>query len=243
MPKDLKDLPQFVGLLVSAVLLVWLFVWQQRELIADPATFGLILTLLLALSFWTSATEAAYAVVSSLGAPTALTNKMNAAAKQLSEAAADPGKLITNPDQADNRRLKRLVSRHRTFSSQARDGYVGAFASASVFLNTALVAFVPAALATESTPTTLKKYLETVAPAWQATLSGSRWLTFVSTTLLLLIAGKIVPKMVGFAVPYLFTYRLAVLADVVHFLCGWIARGTKFPFARILEGDNRRFGD
>lgn len=240
----------FISLVLFASALVWLFVWEQRELVASPKIFFSLIGILLLFSFWTSATEAAFAVVSSLGDPPALTAKIDAEVKTMNQLAADEQKTRESPEhlQKQLRFVIKLRRRQRTLTTSSRDSYVGAFACASVFLNTALVAFIPAALVSNATTTThLKKILDSyLNPDWHAYLSGNKWLTFVSTTFLLLIFGKIVPKMVGFAFPYLFTYRLGRLADIVHFLFGWIARGTKFPLTKLLKEDDdsrRRFGN
>jgi hypothetical protein len=244
--KDLKDSLAFVGLLVFSAVLVWLFVWWQRQLIADPALFWTLTGILLILSFWTSATEAAYTVVNTLGDPKSLTEKLDKAAQQITQAAADKAKFMEDPTLLSRpaKKLKRLNARRTTLSNDARDNFVGAFASASVFLNTALVAFIPAALIHGMQPETdLKSMLnKTVPPEWHPYLSGEKWLTFAASTLLILIAGKIVPKIIGFNFPFIFAYRLGPLADVVYFLFGWVARGARYPLRGMLKV-NRRVGE
>src|SRR5207249_780280 len=110
--------------------LVWCFVWEQRDLIARPGLFWTLIGVLLLLSFWTSATEAAYAVVEKRGPPPSLVKAVNKEAQRLSEVAAS-AEFIKNPDLLDNRVLKRLVARSDTHTKDLRGDLVGAFACAS----------------------------------------------------------------------------------------------------------------
>lgn len=231
-----RGLLPFIGLVISALAPLWLFVFEQKSLIINPAVFWTLTGTLLVLSFWTSATEAAYAVVNKVGEPPTLTKKIQNEAQRLSDIASKQ-EFIKDPKLLDNRVLKRLVARSDTLSAGSRDDFVGAFACASVFLNTALVAFFPIALASQPQMTGLTQLIAKHNQlSWLAQFAGSKSLTFVATTLLILIFGKIFPKMIGFAFPYVFTYRLGRLADVVHFLFGWIPRGIKFPLGNSLEG-------
>lgn len=225
----------FIFLIATLLLSGWLFVWQQRELIERPALFWGLILVLLAFSFWFSATEAAFSVVAQRPEPEGLAAAIDAAAKKLSES-ANENQAKEHPEAVDNRPLLKLVQRRRSLKSSARDRYVGAFASASVFANTALVAFVPAAIAAEPPPTSLNAFFASIGiPELSRYVGGSRWLTFVASTCLVLLLGKVIPKMVGFRFPHVFTYKLGRAADAVQLLFGWIPRGAKYPLASVLR--------
>ncbi len=234
-----RDFSCFSSLCLAAILVTVLFVYWQRELVADWPVLATLLLVLLLFSFWTSATEAAYAIVYTIGEPPRLTQDLAEEAARLTAVAREE-RFIADPGLLDNRKLVRLVALQSSLAAGSRDSYVGAFASASVFLNTALVAFLPVALVQNPQQrTTLRSFLAGLEgygmrSEWHGYLSGTKWLTFVATTLSLLVLGKIVPKMVGFAYPYLFTYKLAGPARLVHFLFGWIGRGARYPLTRVL---------
>ena len=225
----------FVALLLAVMFLSWIFIWQQRQFIERPGLFATLILLLLAFSFWSSATEAAYSVVATQPEPEGLAAAIDAAARKLSEA-ADENKVKEHPEAVDNRPLLKLVQRRRSLKSVYRDRYVGAFASASVFANTALVAFIPAAMATNVTSTSLDSLLRDLGqPELSQYVGGPKMLTFVASTFLLLLLGKVVPKMVGFRFPHFFTYSLGPAADAIQFLFGWIPRGAKYPLTGVLR--------
>ncbi|APG63111.1 hypothetical protein LPB140_10315 [Sphingorhabdus lutea] len=238
-------------LVVGLILFVsWRVIIPQLDLIEDGWTFGILAIGLLIASFLSSAMEAALSVISrdeslSKEVTKEKSNLLSQHTTMLNQIDGN-GKGYTR--RRDFYSLAKLRWKHLSLNmkefSISHDGRgvaVGAFASASVFLNTALAAFLPLSLKESSSDGLVGIYYPTVSFA-QSSISwnleyldftGNKLFVFASVSLPLLILGKIIPKHVGMTNYKFFAYDLNIIARIILRCLGWLAAGTLWIAAPI----------
>lgn len=221
--------------------------------VLDPTAFWIIFAGLLASSFMSSAIEASYSGKASHSDPnspfseefanykTKQAGKITELVEQASEAEAGSKQAIKIHNKL--KRLKRKLDEvERSLSGERRSVYVGTFATVSLFLNTALVAFLPIAMVEPQTQISALTISHPIVHMDEHCADGmlicgsvgemaaqsivtQKVFLFVAVSIPLLLLGKIIPKHLGATYPWVFSLRMRGFNRVVVFLLGWIPAG------------------
>jgi hypothetical protein len=238
---------QFLFLIAVLAALFYLFVWKQWALVASPAAFFFLVFLLIFIAFCASASEAAFTLVTGSEAFAAIfaeiTKRQNELASELAPIDEKDSIHLSSEEEKQRGKIlaksRRLGIKRRALNGEMRDEFVGALSAFSVFLNTALAAFLPFTLiGTSNSPLIRIPYLfatfenqKLVVTSAEYALVAPGLLIFFSSAIPVLILGKIVPKMVGFRNPKFFAYDHYWFGRCIHITLGWIAIGAKWAFS------------
>lgn len=227
----------------------YFFVFLQWYLVSSTWLFVLIVIFFVFMSFASSAFETAFSTASTdsrIQQAIATEAKIIAQRFNKFDRIVLEGRSIEQFDAAEKRELaqtqrakRRLERKEGSLGEEERSLYVGTFASLSVFLNIALAASLPYAMATN---------VETIAPikfsfiSWiegsqdglkfvwkELDLSGNKTLVFFASAFPILIFGKILPKEVGIVFCHFFAYKLNAVARALVWLFGVIPLGMRWP--------------
>ncbi len=248
----------FLLFVVVVAALCYYLVIEQWYLISSTRLFIVMVVMFVSLSFYCSASEAAFAkahtderIQASLDDEAANIAKRYSKTEDLIQSV---GLEKLNREQKKNYKLterdnKKLKHKRDSLDETSRAIYVGTFASLSVFLNIALAAILP--LAMVASPDSIKPIIvhiplpdasvaETKPGAssggiqvyvqWLVVdLSGKKILVFLASALPILIFGKIIPKEVGSLFHYTFAYRLNRVARMLVKIFGFIPQAMSWP--------------
>lgn len=256
-PSQLPTLPrargavQFVFLAALVGALCYVLLIQQINQIMHPWWFSAIIVLLVFAAFMGSATEAAFSVAEKSKVYEAVDDDLEKIAAQLDpleEKIAEHG--LAQLDRAEKRELSKLMRRlarvqrkKSALDGTDRDQFVGALAAFSVFMTTGLAAFLPVTLMTPDPKQFLRiPYggLESITDGmifrvhWYH-FSGQKLLIFFAASLMVLIFGKIVPKICGLTWPKQFAYSCYGFARVIQWTLGWVTLGIKWALSGVLK--------
>lgn len=231
--------------------LFYIFVFGQWYMVSSTHMFVLIVITFVGLSFYSSASEAAFSTAHTdtriqealAGESEAIANRYNKFEEVINEFGLqnlnkEQKKRLRNIDR-DNEKLRKKTD---SLDQSSRAVYVGTFASLSVFLNIALAACLPLALS--SAPMEVKSVVisipypyvsgESLRIAWiDLDLSGQKTLVFFASAFPILVFGKVIPKEVGVLFNKFFAYRLNSLAQWLVFLFGFIPKAMSGPLMLI----------
>jgi hypothetical protein len=145
-----------------------------------------------------------------------------------------------------HRTIRKFTEKELSLSENGRSVYVGSLAALSVFLNTALVAFLPAAINSTGItdriglpyPTATLNGAALEFGSGFLDLTGEKLFIFVAVSLPVLIVGKIVPKHFGMNNPFFYAYRLNWAARLVRRMLGWLSVGSMWLLIRQPKTDS-----
>lgn len=225
------------------------YVWVLRAFISNYFHFfGLLLTLII-LSFLTAATEAAFSRASRDESISQYFDRYEVDAivrqshanKLFMQKVAD-GKFSIF-QRIRRFRIERKIQKNkvikRSLDEENATRYVGALASLGVFLNSGIASFLPVTML--KNPDVL--YSLNIFDYASFSLEKQIVFVFVSSSLPLLIFGKIVPKALGLSYPQFFGINFNFIARIANVSFGWMAKGVVAPLEawqrkHLREGEN-----
>ena len=233
--------------LIFLLVVVYVFIWLQWPIVSDQYLFSYILVSLVVASFFCSLMEAAFSALTdshnraSIRALQKLKrngqrlNKLmtstNGMSPKNSEDLAELSKIL--------KKEKRLHTVHRVAVGIDNELFVGSFATLSVILNTSIAVFLPLALLADidqkllvvDVPEEIRSgsilgFSVKVSPDFsQIDFTSIKVFVLCSTTIPILLLGKIVPKIVGRRYAEAIVSRLYYPAMIIKGLLGWITLG------------------
>ena len=208
-------------------LLITFSVQQYSSIVSDGEKFWMLLGVLIFLSFYSSATEAAF------GNSKVLSELKQDIKERQKELESDAKDLITDENIFSIRKIfkllylalkrDRLLYKNLVFSDGIEtEDYIGSFAALSVFLNTGMIAFIGFTLVNSVPPDC------SVQIYFSKTSIGcdKKIFLFFSASIPILLLGKILPKLTGRKKSKFFVKNLYLPNRLVKFMLGFITVGT-----------------
>jgi hypothetical protein len=244
-----RSLLSSLAVTIALLIIVYVFAVRQSDYISDSVLFWAIVLGLVVSSFISTVMEAAFSTVTSSSNAFALavTNEIVQHYQERSDFQASlpavPSRAESKKLQAMHKTSRRLRAKHRLASGIDRSAIVGAFATLSVFLNSAIAIFLPLSMfASKSSLLVLPvpsqvatpacQYLGYLCQVTQLDLTNQKTFLIATSTIPILILGKIIPKAIGMNFPSPWLTKLSWLAPMVVVLFGWISLGCVWFFDR-----------
>jgi uncharacterized membrane protein (DUF106 family) len=238
-----------VAVFAFLIIITYFFAVLQFSFVASPATFWAIICALIVSSFISTVMEAAFSTITTdeNSFAAGISAEMDEVFEKRSHL---EGALSFVPTRAQSKEMQRLhkksrklKSKHRLASGIDRSAIVGSFATLSVFLNTSIAIFLPLSmqrgvgqLLTIPVPSAVEHMACTIGKIGCGVtgldLTSEKLFLLATSTIPLLILGKIVPKAIGMNFPSPWLTRLSWLAPVVMMSFGWISVGCGWFFDR-----------
>lgn len=223
-------------------------------MIEHPQYFIWMIVIFIALSFLSSAMESAFSGASlsdSLGEVETDQKRKRASLYEPIDKIVQQSGTLASLNDDEKQQLKKaqkfdsaLERKLKSWSKNERAIFVGTFASLSVFLNTALTAFLSYAFFKAYTTDAIPFYYP-AETKWEDNkfififsnidLGGSKSLVFVASSLPILIFGKIIPKEVGARYDVFFAHHLNSVAIICVRIIGWLPSSLLWPINKVSD--------
>jgi hypothetical protein len=250
-----------IFLIVILSFMFLIFVVAQIELIENPTLFWLSILVLIFASFLTSATEAAFSKVSDDKNLAKMAEAKAAETVEKVEALDKKGTMNLTDSERGKReqlqnRAKRYIKKQEVMNGVGATEIVGSLSALSLLLNVGIVSLTAESLSSSPSKNLIcfpVEYL-TGRPKCQNEMFSELYgflapytaqnfyeftskfaITFVASSIPILILGKILPKMIGFKYQEIFAYKMYWFGQFAFTLFGWISIAIKYSLLKFTK--------